>query len=109
MTRKCVKGHEVAPDSNQCDFGDEYSSNLHPSKTCCLNHPLLANQAFCAFGHVDPLEQQQQQNPTQDTLGRQLTETLQQVLTRNSNQSNLNLKPPDFNVTDKISFKRWKS
>ena len=97
MVRHCVKGHPVEADKESCD--------LEEIKKCCLKHPLVKDSDFCAFGHIDPSAKQ---NPADlnslETVLRQLaaSQSRSQPLAQA-----LHIKMQEFNVSNKVTFKRW--
>ena len=106
MIRQCVKGHRVEANKESCDQGDDYMENLEETKKCCLMHPLIKDSDFCAFGHIDP---NVKKNPADlnslETVLRQLAAS--QSRAQPAAQT-LHIKMPDFNVSNKVTFKRWK-
>ena len=98
MVRQCVKGHPVEADKESCD--------LEEIKKCCVKHPLVKDSDFCAFGHIDPSAKQ---NPADlnslETVLRQLAAS--QSRSQPAAQA-LHIKMQEFNVSNKVTFKRWK-
>ena len=102
MIRQCVKGHRVEADKESCDQGDDYMENLEETKKCCLKHPLIKDSDFCAFGHIDPSVKQ---NPADLNS---LETVLRQLAASQSRSQPAVQTLPDFNVSNKVTFKRWK-